>query len=40
LPGRSEDFKKKDEPVVLDDAVIGQIATKHRATHAQVRVSC
>lgn len=35
-PGRSGDFKKEGEPIVLEDTIIGQIATKHKATPAQV----
>ena len=34
--GRSGDFKKEGEPKVLEDAIIGQVATKHKATPAQV----
>ena len=36
--GRSGDFKKEDidEPKVLEDTIIGQIAMKHKATPAQV----
>ena len=35
-PGRPNSFKSKDDPIVLDDPVVKDVAAKHGATAAQV----